>query len=128
MWWMHTAHSIAEINIFPPHKWKIPVFLLLFLFECFLNTQLVLNVCVLSALSNEINCVKRAFSYRKSYVFLERVFVWFNEAFRIWCGNITRKDHPCFEMAVNLMLKFGTFALIFLVCFIIRHVIESVTR
>lgn len=62
---MHTAHSNAEINIFPNQtNEKLP---------CFSH---VLNVCVLSTLSNEMNSLERAVSYyRKSYVFLERVLV-----------------------------------------------------
>lgn len=62
---MHTAHSNPEINIFPNQtNEKLP---------CFSH---VLNVCVLSTLSNEMNSLERAVSYyRKSYVFLERVLV-----------------------------------------------------
>lgn len=62
----------------------------------------MLNVCVLSTLSNEINSVKKAVSYRKSYVFLERMLVWSKEVFWIWYGTLQeKKNHPCFDMAVK---------------------------
>lgn len=43
--------------------------------------------------------------YRKSYVFSESVLVWMKAVFWIWCGNITGKNHLCFDMPVKSVVE-----------------------
>ena len=111
-------------QFFSPDKWKTPMFFFycsfwMFLFYFFYpplplnvykNSTHVLNVYVLSALSNEINSVKRAVSHNRKFVFLGCVLVSSNEVFWIWYGNIHYRKKK------SLLLKFGAFALIFPLC------------